>query len=301
VAVENLKAYLPFAAACERRRLPERNGKTIQLFTYDLFDDNTTPGTEGTVGTGIAPQTEVRSVSLKQYFDFISFSDLIVETAIDPIVENSAAELGYRAALTVNSLVITEFDVVGALSGGTTDIADGSYLTPEDVDEAVVGLRGDDVRPKSDGYFYTIVHPFQTYDLVNDNTSGMTSVLKYTESGQNVLQRGVQGFRVFDWRGARIIETTTVPTTADVPAAGKTAYSAYVVGQNAVFTVSLGATDVPGERNFRLMVKNYADADRADPAAVIGASCGYNFKFAAIRRPGTTLGLHRIRSEVSIS
>jgi hypothetical protein len=42
-------------------------------------------------------------VTVNQYFDYMSFSDMIVETAIDPIVENSAAELGYRAALTVNS------------------------------------------------------------------------------------------------------------------------------------------------------------------------------------------------------
>lgn len=303
LAVENLKANLPFAAACERRRLPERSGKTIQLFTYDLFAANTTPGTEGTVGTGIAPQTEIRSVTLQQYFDFISFSDLIVETAIDPIVENSSVEMGYRAALTTNALIETEFDVAAGVAGATIVVPDGQFLTGSKVRQAIMSLRGANVRPKADGMFYGIIHPFAAFDLLNDNTSGTgpADVLKYTEPGHQTIQRGIQGYRVLDWAGVRLIETTTVPTYADVPTTGKTAFATYVVGMNAVFTVSLGATDVPGERNFRLIVKNYNDGSVADPANVIGASVAYNFKFAATRRPGTTMGLKRIQSEVSIS
>ena len=57
VAVENLKPNLPFVAVTSRRKLPDRNGRTIQLFGYDLLPQNITPGTEGTVGTGIAPTT----------------------------------------------------------------------------------------------------------------------------------------------------------------------------------------------------------------------------------------------------
>jgi N4-gp56 family major capsid protein len=302
VAVENLKANLPFAAACERKRLPERNGKTIQLFTYDVLSANTTPGTEGTVGTGIAPSTQVRQVSLNQYFDFMSFSDMIVETAIDPIVENASAEMGYRAALTVNTLITTEFDVAAGVAGANILIPDGSYLTASKVRQAVMSLRGANVRPKSDGYFYGIIHPFAAFDLVNDNTAGgVTDVMKYTESGHSFLQRGVQGYRVIEWAGVRFIETTTTPTYANTPMTGKTAFATYIVGQNAIFTVSLGATDVPGDRNFRLIVKNYNDGSVADPANVIGASVAYNFKFACVRRPGAVMALKRIQSEVSIS
>ena len=117
VAVENLKSNLPFVAATSRRRLPERNGKTIQLFTYDLLSANTTAASEGTVGSGINPGTSVRSASVSQYVDFMSFSDILIETALDPIVENAAAELGYRAALTANTLTRSEFETAGAVSG----------------------------------------------------------------------------------------------------------------------------------------------------------------------------------------
>jgi N4-gp56 family major capsid protein len=302
-AVANLKANLPFLAACERKRLANRNGKTLQLFGYDLLSGNTTPGSEGTVGAGIAPSTSTRSVTVNQYFDYMSFSDMIVDTAIDPIVENSAAELGYRAALTVNSLVSTEFDVVGAATAvNSIDLSDNEFMSAAIARQAVMSLRGKDVRPKGDGYFYGVIHPFAAFDLINDNTAGGTiDVLKYTQSGQDTLQRGIQGYRVIEIAGVRWIETTTVPTTANFPSARKTGYHSYVVGMNAVFAINLGATDVPGEQNFRLITKNYGDGTVADPANVIGASVAYNFRFGVIRRPGNTAALRRIRKEVAIT
>jgi hypothetical protein len=77
VAVENLKANLPFVAVTSRRKLPDRNGRVIQLYGYDLFAANTTPGTEGTVGTGINPTTSIRNVAVNQYFsetEYFKFS-----------------------------------------------------------------------------------------------------------------------------------------------------------------------------------------------------------------------------------
>jgi hypothetical protein len=118
---------------------------------------------------------------------------------------------------------------------------------------------------------------------------------------QAQLRSPIQGFRVLDWAGCRLIETTTVPTYSNTPVAGKTAFATYIVGKDAIFTVSLGATDVPGERNFRLIVRNYNDGSVADPANVIGASVAYNFKFAAMQRPGSIPAFRRIQSEVSIS
>jgi N4-gp56 family major capsid protein len=302
VGVENLKAHLPFPAVTERKKLPFRNGKDMRLFSYNTLAANTTPGTEGTVGTGIAPGTVTRSVSISQYFDFMSFSDLIEETAIDPIVENSAAELGYRAALTVNTLTSTEFDVAAGVAGTTIDLSDNEFMSAAIVRQAVMSLRGQNARPKPDGWFHGIIHPFPAFDLLNDNTAGgVIDVLKHVESGKSELQRGIQGFRVIEIAGVRFVETTTVPTTSNFPSASKTGYHTYIVGKDAIFSVSLGSTEIPGERNFRLMVNSYKNGSVADPAGVIGSSIAYNFKYAAIRRPGTVMTLRRVRSEASIS
>lgn len=304
VAVENLKANLPYVAATEQRRLPNRSGKSIQLFSYNLFGANTTPGTEGTVGTGINPTSVPISTSVSQYFDFMTFSDLLTETAIDPIVENAAAEFGYRAALTVNTLAAAAFDSTASIDASVDiPLSDNEFLSAAIVRQGVMSLRGRNVRPKDDGMFYGIIHPFAAYDLINDNTAGgVQDIVKYTDPDRAGLLRGIQGFRVIDLAGVRFFETTTVTTFASFPSAGKTGYATYLVGKEAVFSVSLGKTEYPKDKNFQLIVRNYANQEnQADPAGVIGASVAYNFRYAVVPRPGATMAVRRIKAEASIS
>ncbi len=307
VAIENLKSHLPFVAATSRRKLPNRNGRTIQLFTYNVLAANTTPGSEGTVGTGINPTSETNQATVLQYFDFMNFSDLVLDTSIDPILENASAELGYRAALTANTLARSEFEVVGAKTGGTIDLADNEFLSAATIREAVMDLRSDDIRAvAAGGMFMGIIHPFAAFDLINDNTvGGVIDILKRDSGNEStLLQRGIQGFNVVDIAGVRFIETNTVATSADFPSSSKTGYHTYIVGQDAVISVSLGAMDVPdGERNFRLITQKHGPS-LADPAGVIGASVAYNFKYVATGPPGTgaaAVRMRRIRSETSIT
>jgi N4-gp56 family major capsid protein len=305
VAVENLKPNLPFVAVTSRRKLPDRNGRTIQLYGYDLLSGNTTPGAEGTVGTGINPTTSVRNTTVNQFFDFASFSDILVETAIDPIVENTAAEMGFRAATTANTLARLEFEAEA--TADTTIVISGTdneFLSASLARQAVFSLRGADVRPMADGMFPGIIHPFAGYDLMNDNTAGgVIDVLKYHKEGSEELQRGVQGYRVIDISGIRFIETTTTSTYSSFPSSGKTGYGTYVVGQDAVFSVSLGATEIPEQRNYQIIVRNW-EPSAADPARLVGASCAYNFKYGVLRVPQAA-SLHPrfrvIKTEASIS
>jgi len=313
VAVENLKANLPFVAVTSRRKMPDRNGRTIQLFGYDLLSAtvnfggqlSTTPGTEGAVGTGGNPTTSVRNVTVNQYFNFASFSDILVETAIDPIVENTAAEMGYLAALTANALARTEFEAEAtADAAAVISCTDNEFLSASLVRQGVFHLRGLDVRPQSDGLFAGLIHPFPAFDLMNDNTAGgVIDVLKYHKEGAEELMRGVQGYRVIDIAGVRFIETTTASQFANFPSSGKTGFGTYIVGQDAVFSVSLGATEIPEQRNYQLIVRNW-EPSAADPARVVGASCAYNFKYGVLRVPQAA-GLHprfvQIKNEASVS
>jgi hypothetical protein len=97
--------------------------------------------------------------------------------------------------------------------------------------------------------------------------------------------RGVQGYRVIDVAGARFIETTTASTFANFPSGTKTGYGTYVVGQDAVFSVSLGATEIPEQRNYQLIVRNW-EPSVADPARVVGASCAYQRNGSASQKCG---------------
>ena len=300
VAVENLKANLPFLAATERKVLPQRSGKTIQIFGYQIFGPNTVPGSEGTVGSGIAPTTSTAQTVLNQYFDYMSFSDILIETAIDPIVENAAKEMGYRAAITVNSLTSSAFEAA-TTTATNIDLGDNEFFSAATARQAVMSLRGVNAKPKNDGMFYGIMHPFVGFDLLNDNTSGgVIDILKHVQTGVDELVRGVQGYRIIELSGVRYIETTTVPTYANYPSSGKTGYATYIVGMDAIFTVSLGATAIPDQNNFNLITRTW-DPSVSDPANVIGASIAYNFKYAAVPRPNAVPTFRRVRSESSIS
>lgn len=305
VGVENLKANLPFVATTSRRKLPDRNGRTIQLYSYDLLGAATTPGSEGTVGTGENPTTSIRNVTVQQYFNFASFSDILVETAIDPIVENTAAEMGYQAALTANTLARTEYEAEAtATSAIVTSCTDNEFLSASLVRGAAMSLRNQDVRPQSDGMFVGIISPAPAFDLLNDNTAGgVIDILKYHREGSEELQRGVQAYRVIDVAGVRFIETTTASTFSNFPSSGKTGYGTYIIGQDAVFSVSLGATEIPEQRNFQITVRNW-EPSVADPARVVGASAAYNFKYAALRvpqNPSLNPRFRQIKCEASIS
>ena len=120
------------------------------------------------------------------------------------------------------------------------------------------------------------------------------------QSGVTELTKGVQGYRVIELSGVRYIETTTVPSYTGFPSSGKTGYATYVIGKDAVFSVSLGATGVPTENNFRLITRNW-EPSSSDPAGVVGASVAYNFKYAALARPNAVPTFRRVRSEASIS
>lgn len=304
VAIENLKPNLPFQEATERKVLPQRSGKNLQLFGYSTFGANTTPGTEGTVGTGVSPTTVTAQVAIAQYFDYMSFSDILIETAIDPVVADSAAEFGFRAALTVNTLTSNAFEAAVTTAGtpAQIDLVDNEFFSAALSRQGVMSLRGQNAKPKANGMFYGLIHPFVAYDLINDNTAGgVIDILKQTQSGQDQLMRGVQGYNVMDLAGVRYIETTTVPTYANYPSTGKTGYATYIVGKDAVFTVSLGNTAIPDQRNFNLITRNW-EATKSDPAGVIGATVAYNFRFAASSRPSNAIiPIRRFRSEASIS
>lgn len=302
VAVANFKANLPFYAATDRRQMPMRAGKVVQVFSYNLLAANTTPGTEGTVGTGITPAASTTQITLNQYFDFESFSDFLVDTTIDDVVSNQAAELGYRAALTINNLTSTAFETaVGSDASAAINLGDNEFMNAAVARQMVMSLRGKDVRPKDDGMFAGIIHPFVAFDLIADNSAGgVIDVLKYTDNGADQLQRGIQGFRVIQLAGINFIETTTVPTYTNFPSSGKTGYATYVVGKDAIISVALDKTQIPGEKNFRLEINNWRPSS-ADPAGVVGASVAYNMRYGVAQRPGSVMALRRVKSEASIS
>src|SRR5690242_13492223 len=109
VALDNCKKALRFMTLTTPRKLPKNAGLVWQGFRYIPFTTAsagiTTAGAQGAVGTGLAITSETVSVTVLQYFDFVSLSDLYVDSIIDSDTAQSiAVEMGYRGGLAADIL-----------------------------------------------------------------------------------------------------------------------------------------------------------------------------------------------------
>lgn len=130
VALDTLRSNLFLYPACELKTMPDKSGLAMQIFDYSAFGANTTPATEGTPGSGQALTQNVRTINLSQYVDYVSFSDKVVLTAISDTVSEGAAELAFRGALSVDTVISTAVDTAANSDSATRiEINDGSYMT----------------------------------------------------------------------------------------------------------------------------------------------------------------------------
>jgi N4-gp56 family major capsid protein len=278
-ALDQLKKRFRFYNACEPDMVPRRSGKTVQWFRYTLLGANTSPAGEGAVGTSNTLATTTVSGTVSEYADFITVSTLLDETAIDPIVQNAAEQLGYSAGLSVDTITKAEFDAnSGAkLSPGTI----GSFATVDDLRRCRALLEGSDVRPFSDNYYMAIMHPYIIYDVKSDNTAGgYIDLMKWAKPSEFLENANPFDGPVGMIDNVKIWATTNVTTTGSSP---NVLYRNYVVGRGAVGAVDLqgsGPSKVedPSKQQFRINVIR-GGPQIADPSGMIGAAVSYRYVY----------------------
>jgi hypothetical protein len=270
-----------------------------------LLSGNTNQAAEGTVGSPITESSTKIVATIGQYADFINSSDLAMDVAIDDpsLLQNLATELNYRLALTLNSLVQLTADAsTGVDSTVNIQLANGSYLTVNNIRTAVQQLAGVNARPLTkDGYWGGIIHPTVVHDLLNDTSlNGLTDILKRGgDSGMQKLFAPLANEDVIEFAGARFKQTTTAPS---VTISSNTYYNTYLFSDDALFSVFLGKNPESGEKNYRLMVQEApAQGSVSDPARQIGGWVSYNVKYTNTLRPGSTMVIRRLQSETSSS
>jgi N4-gp56 family major capsid protein len=281
-----------FLSVTEPDVLPQRNGKLVQWFRYGLFAANTTPSAEGVVGTSLALNTSTVTATVEEYSDFITLSSLLEETAIDPIAQNAAEQLGYRAGLSVDTIVRTEFDS----NTGANLTPLGASFSVADARHAKALLRGINVMPRDGGDFVGIIHPYITFDLQSDNTAGgFIDALKYARPD------GLLNGEVGRAAGVRFVESTNVGTSGTAP---NVLYNSYIVGKGGVGAVDLagrGPSKVmdPSRQAFRVNVIR-GGPQIADPEGKIGSAVSYRFVFVAQTLDSTNLRYRIVQADASI-
>lgn len=298
-ALDTLMQRFVFREGCVGDIIPKRVGKTVQFYRYSLFAANTTPAPEGTVGTGLPLTTTTITAAVSEYADYITLSTLLTETAIDPITENAADMLGYRAGLSADTITRLEFDS-NAASVQVSTI--GATFAAADLRRQTMLLEGQNVRPLAGENFLCIIHPYILYDLMSDNTAGgFIDVMRYANP-QAILDNGqALNGEAGKMGGCRILKSTNVGSTGSAP---NTYYYTYVIGKGAVGAVDLagvGPTKVmdPEKQMFKVNVIQ-GGPQIADPEGMIGAAVSYRFVYTAQTLDSTTYRYGIVLSNSSI-
>lgn len=292
-ALDQLQKKFIFRKPCDSEDLPLHSGRTAQWYRWNNMTADTAPATEGTVGTGLTINAQLLTASVSQFVNFISLSDLQVQTYPESLIAAASKLLGYRAGLTndtVSRLVAdAEFPSVSQTPQAT-------YLRAADLRQTRHQLQALDVQGwEDDNRFLAIVHPYCSYDLVNDpNVLGYADLVKYTDGGGSLNSAPDRGLFV-KTAHCNVWESTNVRTS------GSNYYN-YVFGKGAMGCLDLagkGPSKVTDPRNerFKIMVVRGEQASIPDPAGQIGATVAYNYKTVTFVKEGPTPigGTYRMR------
>lgn len=283
--LDRLMKKFVFRKPCMKDSIPKANGRTVQWFRYNNLSSQPVPTTEGSVGTPINITSKILAATVSQYTSFINLSDYLMDTGIDSTATNAAELLGYQGGLTVDTLTRVIFDAEFSSTSLTTLT---TYFRVADLRQLRHQLQAVDVQPFEDSEFYVYMHPFVSFDLVNDPAAGgLADIYKYNTNVANTPlvkyeDRGV----VTHIAGCRVEETTNVLKTTGSP----NKYRVYGFGKNAVACLDLegrGPTNVqdPAKQNFKINTIKGAPSI-VDPEGVIGAACSYNFVFTTVVMEG---------------
>mgnify|MGYP001595497009 FL=1 len=188
--------------------LPTNNSVTIKFRRYSLLSANTTALTEGVTPSGTALTVTDVSGSVAQYGDYITLTDWLQLTTLDPILTETADLLGQQGGNSLDQIcrdVIVAGSTIQYASTATarTEVSASMKLTRLEVREAVRTLQGNDamkvtrmVNPSTgfntspiNAAFVGIISENTLFDLKNE--AGWTPVEEY--ASQNGVMEGEVG------------------------------------------------------------------------------------------------------------
>ena len=265
------------------RDIPRGNTAVIKFRRYTLLAANTTALTEGVTPSG--KQLAVTDVTgtVQQFGDFITLTDFLQFTTLDPILSETAELLGQQAGNSLDQLaraVIVAGTTVQFASSATArvDINANMKLTRDEIREAVRTLQGNDARkmtsivnpstgfntsPINAAYIGIISHN-TLFDLKNQ--TGWIPVEEY--ANKNDVMEGEVG-ALDDIRFVMTTNGSTVSSTVTVHRTMILAKDYY------------GITRISGEA-MKNIIKPLGSAGTADPLDQRSTS-GWKATFVAIR------------------
>ena len=159
----------------QKRPVPQGRGKTTEFRAFPHLKKITTALVEGVTPDGQPLDTFTVTSTVRQYGGYVTLTDFIMATAIDPMAEEALKLIAQQGALSMDTVTR---EVINA--GTNVQYADGtvaarSQLTRTDkltvlaVRKAVRTLKRQNA-PMINGNYVAIVHPDTAFDIMSDST-----------------------------------------------------------------------------------------------------------------------------------
>lgn len=247
--LENAKPEMVHNQFGKKQNLPRNNGKTVEWRKFNTLA-NAGQLTEGVIPTGQKLGVSAITDSIEQFGTYVSVSDILDLTAIDPVVMEAQVELSASAGRTQDELarndLVAGTNVLYAqkTSGGAlVDVTSRSgldrtaVLTPDTVKRARTKLKKMNA-PTINGKYVAIIHPSVAYDLTS--SEDWVEYHKYaatTEIFDGEIGE-LDGVRFVESTQAKIWKDSTCPS--DGTESGKLAvYATLFLGKDAYGTIDL--------------------------------------------------------------
>ena len=253
------------------RDLPRNAGTLdIRFRRYGLLTANTTALSEGVTPSGKQLSITDVNATVLQYGDYVTLTDVVQFSTIDPILTETADILGeqvgdslYQLCRDVMAATTTKQYASSATS--TITVTSAMKISRAEVKEAVRTLQSNNAKPvtsminPSTGYntvpinraYIGIISENTLYDL--DDASGWIPVEKYSNKAD------VMPDEVGSLAGVRFIMTTNAKIRTGEGDSGIDVHSTLIMGMHAV-----AQTRVSGEA-LKNIVKPLGSAGTADP------------------------------------
>ena len=256
--LENHREQLIFAQLGQQQPLPAHRGKVVEWRKF-----NTLPLcdvlTEGVIPDGKEFGITNITVTLAQYGEYVTISDVLELHALDDVIAGATQEIGAASGkshdLLVRNVLMTGSNILFADSyNGTTfvetpsDKADlisnlASYscdLTPDMINKAVTNLKVGGAPTFEGGKYVAVVHPHVAYALRKHPD--------WLEAHKYAAPQQIFNGEIGELHGVRFIESNLAPIIKDGGDA-KATYKTMFFGKNA-----FGVVD-PDSAGIRTIIK----------------------------------------------
>jgi N4-gp56 family major capsid protein len=257
----------------QERPIPQREGQTIQFRRFELLNTATTALVEGVTPAGSDLTISTVTATPAQYGDYITVSDYIDWTGIDPVLTETAQIQGVQAGETLDELcrdVIVAGTTYRRANGRTnrSDITSGDLINATELRKLRRTLRKNKAKPAEGGYFPLIVSPDTHYDL-----QGMSEWLAMAENSKpEQLESGQVGriyqFKVYETEKAKVYS-------------GEGSGSIDVHGSLALGANYFGNVKISGH-SMETIMKPLGSGGTEDPLNQ-RATCGWKATYVAVR------------------